>query len=218
MRILLHLFLFHGLCFAAMGAPPAGHTTSYKAEVFVTGLTKPGTTSLGNTLELVNCIRSGWLGIWSQYLSHQALLLTSNLRSFTPRSEEYVVFELFTWCPLQVYTKMSRKSPDAKFILSLRRFGYRSERGEVFRYVRYCIRTFRSHIILVGNSHVWEKVRARQERSPYMRSPFQTAPKITETYRVREVIQVPFPKLYTVQAGLSMESKSRLHNLNHFNF
>jgi len=33
MRILLHLFLFHGLCFAAMGAPPADHTTSSKAEV-----------------------------------------------------------------------------------------------------------------------------------------------------------------------------------------
>jgi hypothetical protein len=121
MRILLHLILFHGLCFAAMGAQPADHTTSSKAEVFVTGPTKPGTTSLGDTLEMVNCIRSGWLDIWSQYLSHQAPLPTPNLRSLTPMPEEYVAFEPFPWCLPQVYTKMSRKCPDAKFILSLNR-------------------------------------------------------------------------------------------------
>jgi hypothetical protein len=54
----------------------------------------------------------------------------------------------------------------------------KKERGWVFRYVRFCIRTFRSHIILVGNSHLWKKVRAGQERSPYRQSPFQTGPKI----------------------------------------
>jgi hypothetical protein len=121
MRIIIHLFPIHGLCFAAMGAPPADHTTSSKAEIFVTGLSKPGITSLGDTLEFVNYIRSGWLGIWSQYLSRQALLPTPNLRSLTPMSEEYMAFEHFPWCLPQVYTGMSRKYADARIILSLSR-------------------------------------------------------------------------------------------------
>jgi Sulfotransferase domain len=122
MRILLPLFLLHGFCVTAMGTSPAtDHTPSSKAKVFVIGLSKTGTTSLGDALEVLNYTRSGWLDIWSRYLSHQALLPTPNLRPLISMSEEYEAFEDLPWCLPQVYTEMSRRYPDAKFILSLRR-------------------------------------------------------------------------------------------------
>jgi hypothetical protein len=121
MRILLPLLLLQGLCFMTMGAPPARQVPAAKPKIFVIGLSKTGTTSLGDALELLNCTRSGWADIWSRYLVHQALLPEPNLRPLISLSEQYQAFEDLPWCLPQVYTEMSRKYPDAKFILSLRR-------------------------------------------------------------------------------------------------
>ena len=121
MRLLLPLILLQGVCSVAMGMPLARHILPSKPKVFVIGLSKTGTTSLGDALELLNYTRSGWADVWSRYLTYQALLPKPNLRPIISMSEKYDAFEDLPWCLPQVYTEMSRRYPDAKFILSLRR-------------------------------------------------------------------------------------------------
>jgi hypothetical protein len=119
--ILLPLLVLQGLYFAAMGAPSARKVPCTKPKVFVIGLSKTGSNSLGDALERLNYTRSGWTEIWSRYLVHQTLLPEPNLRPLISMSEQYQALEDLPWCLPQVYTEMSRRYPDAKFILSLRR-------------------------------------------------------------------------------------------------
>lgn len=90
-------------------------------KVFVIGLSKTGTTSLGDAFEILNYSRSGWTDIFSRYLCHQAMLPEPNLRPVVSMSKKYQTFEDLPWSLPQVYTEMSRLYPDSKFILSLRR-------------------------------------------------------------------------------------------------
>jgi hypothetical protein len=101
-----------------MGFPSRGPTNP---KVFVIGLSKTGTTSLGDAFEILNYSRSGWSDIYSRYLTHQATLPDPNLRPVVSMSEKYQTFEDLPWSLPQVYTNMSITYPDSKFILSLRR-------------------------------------------------------------------------------------------------
>ncbi|KAF8857683.1 hypothetical protein BDZ45DRAFT_726578 [Acephala macrosclerotiorum] len=119
MQVHLPLLVLHVILFAfVLGLPARGPTNP---KVFVIGLSKTGTTSLGDAFEILNYSRSGWTDIWSRYLSHQALLPTPNLLPVLSMSQKYQTFEDFPWSLPQVYTNMSRTYPDSKFILSLRR-------------------------------------------------------------------------------------------------
>ncbi|KUJ14344.1 uncharacterized protein LY89DRAFT_136243 [Mollisia scopiformis] len=119
LQVLLPLFVLHVIPFAlVMGLPSRGATTP---KVFVIGLSKTGTTSLGDAFELLNYSRSGWTDIWSRYLCHQAMLAGPNLRPVVSMSEKYQMFEDLPWSLPQVYTNMSKTYPDSKFILSLRK-------------------------------------------------------------------------------------------------
>ncbi|CZR63978.1 uncharacterized protein PAC_13875 [Phialocephala subalpina] len=118
-QVLLSLFVLHVILFAfVLGLPPRGTTNP---KVFVIGLSKTGTTSLGDAFEILNYGRSGWTDIWPRYLCHQAMLPTPNLRPVISMSEKYKSFEDLPWSHPQVYTKMSKTYPNSKFILSLRK-------------------------------------------------------------------------------------------------
>ncbi|KAE8442385.1 hypothetical protein EG329_003401 [Mollisiaceae sp. DMI_Dod_QoI] len=119
-QILLPILVLHVILFAFVLGLPSRSTANPK--VFVIGLSKTGTTSLGDAFEILNYSRSGWTDIWSRYLCHQATILPiPNLQPVVSMSEKYQTFEDLPWSLPQVYTNMSKIYPDSKFILSLRR-------------------------------------------------------------------------------------------------
>ncbi len=115
------LFLINlGLLVFAMGYSQKTPTPT-KGKVFVIGLSKTGTTSLGDALEHLNYTRYGWHDVWSRYLVHEAILPKPNFDPLIAVAEEFEVLEDLPWCLPEVYRSMSRLYPDSKFVLSLRR-------------------------------------------------------------------------------------------------
>jgi len=89
---------------------------STKPKVFVIGLNKTGTTSLGNALRILGYRKLGWGDFVSRKLFHD--WYSGNLQPLIQYSTVYEAFEDLPW-PF-VYEEMAVLYPDAKFILSLR--------------------------------------------------------------------------------------------------
>lgn len=95
--------------------PPAPE--SLKPKVFVLGLSKTGTTSIGDALERLGYRRLGWRDIRSRHMVHTwANGETEPLRDL---SKFYDAFEDLPW-PF-MYQEMAEMYPDARFVLSLRK-------------------------------------------------------------------------------------------------
>jgi hypothetical protein len=91
-------------------------TESTKPKVFVIGLNKTGTTSLGNALQILGYRKLGWGDFISRKLFHD--WYSGNLQSLIQYSTKYDAFEDLPW-PF-AYKEMAALYPDAKFILSVR--------------------------------------------------------------------------------------------------
>jgi hypothetical protein len=87
-----------------------------RPKVFVIGLSKTGTTSVGDALARLSYLRLGWEDIRSRFLFRS--YLTGNISPFVSLSQYYDTFEDLPWA--LVYQDMAQLYPDAKFILTLR--------------------------------------------------------------------------------------------------
>jgi hypothetical protein len=85
-------------------------------KVFVIGLSKTGTTSIGDALERLRFQRIGWEDIRSRFLFRS--WLAADLNPMISMTQHYDAFEDLPWA--LVYQEMARAYPDAKFILTLR--------------------------------------------------------------------------------------------------
>lgn len=88
-----------------------------RPRVFVIGLSKTGTTSIGDALELIGYRRLGWRDIRSRHMVYT--WANGDITPLIEMTRHYDAFEDLPW-PL-VYTEMAQLYPDAKFILSLRK-------------------------------------------------------------------------------------------------
>nr|OQO16610.1 hypothetical protein B0A51_18792 [Rachicladosporium sp. CCFEE 5018] len=93
--------------------PPA----DLKPKVFVIGLSKTGTTSLGDALHMLGYKRLGWKDIRSRQLVQACI--HGDLAPIVEQTKYYDAFEDLPWPYL--YREMAELYPDARFILSLRR-------------------------------------------------------------------------------------------------
>lgn len=87
-----------------------------RPKIFVIGLSKTGTTSLGDALARLCYLRLGWEDIRSRLLFRS--YLKGNISPFISLSKYYDAFEDLPWA--LVYQDMAQLYPDAKFILTLR--------------------------------------------------------------------------------------------------
>ncbi|RFU29558.1 hypothetical protein B7463_g6775, partial [Scytalidium lignicola] len=88
-----------------------------KPKVFVIGLSKTGTTSLGDALARLSYTRVGWQDIRSRFLFRS--WTRHDLSPLIAMANMYEAFEDLPWA--MVYAEMATIFPDAKFILTLRR-------------------------------------------------------------------------------------------------
>jgi hypothetical protein len=117
---LLSCFLAGLFTFAALQnipPPPAGDDDKHRSKVFVIGLSKTGTTSLGDALSRLSFRRLGWEDLRSRWLFHS--YLGHDLSPMISLTHSYDAFEDLPW-PL-VYQDMALLYPDAKFILTRRK-------------------------------------------------------------------------------------------------
>ena len=91
--------------------------SSHLSKVFVIGLSKTGTTSVGDALSRLSYHRIGWEDIRSRFLFRS--YLKSDLSPLIALTRVYDAFEDLPWS--LVYQDMARLYPDAKFILTLRK-------------------------------------------------------------------------------------------------
>jgi hypothetical protein len=87
------------------------------AKVFIIGLSKTGTTSLGDAIHRLGCSRSGWEDIRSRYLFHA--YKSGTMRPLINHAERFDVLEDIPWS--MAYRELADTFPTAKFILSLRK-------------------------------------------------------------------------------------------------
>ena len=102
-----------GLLVNYFATPP----TYLKPKVFVIGLSKTGTTSIGNALDFLGYKRIGWKDIRSRHLAHT--YIHGDLKPLIGQTEYFDAFEDLPWP--YVYQGMAERYPDAKFVLSLRK-------------------------------------------------------------------------------------------------
>lgn len=92
-------------------------TTDLKPKVFVLGLSKTGTTSVGNALALLGYKRIGWKDIRSRHLVHT--FIHGDLSALVDQAHYFDAFEDLPWP--YVYHEMAEMYPNAKFVLTLRK-------------------------------------------------------------------------------------------------
>lgn len=88
-----------------------------KPKIFVLGLSKTGTTSVGNALALLGYKRIGWKDIRSRHLVHT--YLNGDLSALIEQTHYFDAFEDLPWP--YIYREMAEMYPDAKFVLTLRK-------------------------------------------------------------------------------------------------
>lgn len=88
-----------------------------KPKVFVIGLSKTGTTSIGDALDLIGYKRLGWKDVRSRHLIHT--WANGDYNALIDQTRFYDAFEDLPWP--RMYRQMAERYPDAKFILSLRK-------------------------------------------------------------------------------------------------
>ncbi|KAK4634470.1 hypothetical protein CLAFUW4_00227 [Fulvia fulva] len=110
--VLLSTFIF--LLFPFAQPPPS---QSLKPKVFVLGLSKTGTTSIGDALKRLGYRRLGWRDIRSRHMTHT--FVNGDIEPLVKLTRYYDAFEDLPWP--SVYKEMAELYPDSKFILSLRK-------------------------------------------------------------------------------------------------
>jgi Sulfotransferase domain len=88
-----------------------------KSKVFVIGLSKTGTTSLGDALSKLGYRRSGWEDLRSRWLYHA--WFWGNLQALDSHTSRFDAFEDIPWA--QTYRRFADIYPSAKFVLTERR-------------------------------------------------------------------------------------------------
>lgn len=88
-----------------------------RPKVFIIGLSKTGTTSIGDALALLGYKRLGWKDIRSRHLVHS--YANDDYGALFDQTRYYDAFEDLPW-PF-VYRQMAERYPDSKFVLSLRK-------------------------------------------------------------------------------------------------
>lgn len=88
-----------------------------RPKVFIIGLSKTGTTSLGDALELLSYRRTGWEDIRSRFLFRA--YTRGDITFLMDHTFDSDAFEDLPWS--LVYREMASLYPDAKFILTLRK-------------------------------------------------------------------------------------------------
>ncbi|EMD01152.1 hypothetical protein BAUCODRAFT_198853 [Baudoinia panamericana UAMH 10762] len=103
------------LLFAAkqIAQPPS----ELRPKIFIIGLSKTGTTSIGDALALLGYKRLGWKDIRSRHLVHT--WANGDVDALIDQTHYYDAFEDLPW-PF-MYRQMAEMYPDAKFVLSLRK-------------------------------------------------------------------------------------------------
>ncbi|KAK3067132.1 hypothetical protein LTR53_016169 [Teratosphaeriaceae sp. CCFEE 6253] len=96
-------------------AQPPAHL---RPKIFVIGLSKTGTSSIGDALALLRYKRLGWKDLRSRHLVH-SWAHTGDLTALVDQTRYFDAFEDLPWP--RVYREMAARYPDAKFVLSLRR-------------------------------------------------------------------------------------------------
>ncbi|TKA40311.1 hypothetical protein B0A54_10917 [Friedmanniomyces endolithicus] len=91
--------------------------SSLRPKIFVIGLSKTGTSSIGDALALLRYKRLGWKDIRSRHLVHT--WANGDFRALINQTRYFDAFEDLPW-PF-MYQQMAEMYPDAKFVLSLRR-------------------------------------------------------------------------------------------------
>ena len=91
--------------------------THLKPKIFVIGLSRTGTTSIGNALALLGYKRIGWKDIRSRHLVNT--YIQGDLGPLIEQTKYFDAFEDLPWP--YIYPQMAEMFPDAKFILSLRK-------------------------------------------------------------------------------------------------
>lgn len=90
---------------------------SLRPKIFVLGLSKTGTTSIGDALETLGYRRLGWRDLRSRHMCYT--WANGDLSGLVDLTRYYDAFEDLPWP--KVYREMSALYPDAKFVLSVRR-------------------------------------------------------------------------------------------------
>lgn len=90
---------------------------SLKPKVFVIGLSKTGTTSIGDALDLLGYKRLGWKNVRSRQLVHT--WANGDYDALISQTQYYDALEDLPWPSM--YQEMASLYPDAKFLLSLRK-------------------------------------------------------------------------------------------------
>ena len=91
--------------------------STLKPKIFVIGLSKTGTTSVGNALALLGYKRLGWKDIRSRHLVHT--FIHGDLAALIDQTHYFDAFEDLPW-PF-AYREMAEMYPDSKFVLTLRK-------------------------------------------------------------------------------------------------
>ncbi|KAK4554836.1 hypothetical protein LTR86_007984 [Recurvomyces mirabilis] len=91
--------------------------TTLRPKVFVIGLSKTGTSSIGDALALVGYKRLGWKDIRSRHLVHT--WANGDFDALIEQTKYYDAFEDLPW-PF-MYKQLAELYPDARFVLSLRK-------------------------------------------------------------------------------------------------
>ena len=91
--------------------------TYLRPKIFVLGLSKTGTTSVGNALALLGYKRIGWKDIRSRHLVHT--FINGDLDPLIEQTRHFDAFEDLPWP--YIYREMAEMYPDAKFVLTLRK-------------------------------------------------------------------------------------------------
>ena len=88
-----------------------------RPKIFVIGLSKTGTTSIGDALALLRYKRLGWKDIRSKHLVHT--WANGDYDALVDQTRFFDAFEDLPWP--RMYQEMAEMYPDAKFVLSLRK-------------------------------------------------------------------------------------------------
>lgn len=97
-------------------ASPTTQTSLGDSKIFVIGLSKTGTTSLGDAFEKLGLRRSGWKDIHSRYLFH--MFAANRSDTLISYARNYDVLEDLPWA--LAYKELAIAFPEARFILTMR--------------------------------------------------------------------------------------------------
>jgi len=114
---LLPLFLSAILLLAAQQIAQPPEPAALRPKIFIVGLSKTGTTSIGDALVLLGYKRLGWKDIRSRQLVHT--WANGDYDALKDQTRYFDAFEDLPW-PF-MYRQMAEMYPTAKFVLSLRK-------------------------------------------------------------------------------------------------